>query len=75
MARVAIPLARQVTACAFGGERLDQLFITTASCGIPAEELAEGQPNANAGTLFRIDFSATDVRGVPAPRFAGGAKA
>merc|ERR1712216_622884 len=67
MQRITIPGAKQTTSCAFGGDNLDQLFVTTASCGIPASELATGQPNA--GALFRVDLSGQGIRGVEAPRF------
>ncbi|SFK70377.1 SMP-30/gluconolactonase/LRE family protein [Geodermatophilus ruber] len=51
-----------VTACTFGGPRLDQLFITTSREGLP--------PGADplAGSLFRADVG---VRGLPAREFAG----
>lgn len=50
----------KVTACTFGGEKLDQLFITTS---------LENQPDDGiAGSLFRAE---TGVRGQPARTFAG----
>lgn len=52
----------QVTACAFGGANLDELFITTSRLDLPAD--AEPQ----AGAVFRVD---PGVRGLPAPSFAG----
>lgn len=67
IATVPIPKAKLVTSCAFGGEQLDQLFVTTASCGVGEADLAG--PQSNAGALFRIDLSATDIRGVPAPKY------
>jgi sugar lactone lactonase YvrE len=53
---------RQVTACTFGGERLDQLYMTTSRENLP--------PGADplAGSLFRADVG---VRGLPAREFAG----
>jgi sugar lactone lactonase YvrE len=57
--------ATNVTSCAFGGENLDQLYITTARTGLPPEQLSE-QPLA--GGLFRADVG---VRGLPAFEFAG----
>jgi len=42
----------QITCCAFGGARLDQLFVTTARAGLDAAALAD-QPLA--GALFAID--------------------
>jgi sugar lactone lactonase YvrE len=55
-----VPGARLVTSCAFGGPALDQLFVTTASCGLSAEAL-EAQPNA--GAVFQLDLSGRGVRG------------
>ncbi len=53
---------RQVTACTFGGERLDELFITTSR-----ENLSPGE-DPLAGSLFR---AAVGVRGRPVREFAG----
>jgi sugar lactone lactonase YvrE len=54
--------ARKVTACTFGGEHLDQLFITTSREGL--------QPGDDplAGSLFRAD---PGVRGQPTREYAG----
>jgi sugar lactone lactonase YvrE len=52
----------QVTSCAFGGESLDQLFITTSR-----ENLEPGE-DPLAGSLFRAEVG---VRGLPAREFAG----
>jgi sugar lactone lactonase YvrE len=54
--------ARKVTACAFGGPRLDQLFVTTSRQGV--------DPTADplAGCLFR---AAVGVTGLPVREFAG----
>jgi sugar lactone lactonase YvrE len=54
-----------VTACCLGGPDRRRLFITTASCQLPAERLAQ-QPLA--GSLFALDV---DVPGPPASTFAG----
>jgi len=70
LGKVEIPGANQVTSCAFGGRNLDQLFVTTASCGISAEQL--DSTLVNAGAVFRIDCSALGVTGVVAPRFGVG---
>lgn len=53
---------RMVTACTFGGDRLDQLFITTSREGL--------QPGDDplAGSLFR---AAVGAIGLPAREFAG----
>lgn len=56
-----------ITACTFGGPKLDRLYITTSrqTRHITAEELAK-QPLA--GRLFFID---TGIQGLPETRFAG----
>lgn len=71
---IAVPGASQVTSCAFGGPKLDQLYITTASAGIDGAKLAEGSEEANAGHLFKCDMSNSDVTGMPANLYnlAGG---
>jgi sugar lactone lactonase YvrE len=61
---IKLPTA-QVTACAFGGDNLDILYITTASTGLSANEFTE-QPNA--GGLFCIKI---DVKGLPAFKYKG----
>jgi sugar lactone lactonase YvrE len=52
----------KVTACTFGGQRLDELFITTSR-----EGLASGAEPA-AGSLFRV---VPGVNGLPVREFAG----
>lgn len=54
-----------VTKCAFGGERLDRLFITTARKGLNAEALAS---QTLAGGLFEVEV---DYRGLPPHRYSG----
>jgi sugar lactone lactonase YvrE len=54
--------ARKATACTFGGQQLDELFITTSREGLP-----EGQ-DPLAGSLFR---ARPQVLGLPAREFAG----
>jgi sugar lactone lactonase YvrE len=61
---VRLPVARP-TSCMFGGANLDELYITTASTRMPAEELSK-QPLA--GGIFRCK---PGVRGLPANEFAG----
>ncbi|MGI8446762.1 MAG: SMP-30/gluconolactonase/LRE family protein [Streptosporangiaceae bacterium] len=59
--RVEVPVS-QVTACTFGGPRLDQLYITTSRLDRgPAAE-------PGAGALFRADVGIT---GLPAAAFGG----
>lgn len=62
LCRVEVP-ATNVTSCAFGGDALDELYITTARIGLSETALA-AEPLA--GSLFRIRVP---FRGVPAPRF------
>ncbi len=57
--------ARHVTACAFGGENLRDLYITTATSGFSKEDLLI-QPRA--GNLFMYE---TEVAGVPTFSFKG----
>ena len=59
-----LPVAN-VTACAFGGAELNELFITTARKGIPDEELGK-QPHA--GSLFH---AVTDVTGTTFAKYGG----
>ena len=54
--------ARKVTACTFGGGRLDQLFITTSREGV------EPGSDPLAGSLFRVVMGSV---GVPVREFAG----
>lgn len=61
---IRLPVSRP-TSCAFGGEALDELYITTARQGLSPAELA-AQPLA--GSLFRVR---PGVRGVLPMRFAG----
>lgn len=61
---VPLPVQRP-TSCAFGGENLDILYVTSARFGLSASELAD-QPQA--GGIFAVDAG---VRGLPEPRFAG----
>ncbi|APU12874.1 MULTISPECIES: SMP-30/gluconolactonase/LRE family protein [Actinoalloteichus] len=52
---------RQVTACAFGGDALDTLYITTSRDGL-------SDPETDAGALFAVT---PGVSGVPVLPFAG----
>jgi sugar lactone lactonase YvrE len=53
---VSVP-AQNVTSCVFGGEKMNQLFITTAKLGIDPSDLAK-QPFA--GSVFQVTL---DVAG------------
>lgn len=59
-----LPVQRP-TSCAFGGERLDRLFVTSARVGLEGEALAR-QPLA--GGLFELEVAAT---GLPPASFKG----
>ncbi len=61
---IRLPVA-QVTSCTFGGDRLDELYITTAWNGLPDAGRA-AQPLA--GGLFR---ASPGVTGLPARRYRG----
>ena len=62
--RIRLPVS-QPTSCTFGGEGLDELYVTSAWQGLSAGE-RRGQPLA--GAVFRVR---PGVRGVPAAAFAG----
>lgn len=63
-AEIHLPVSRP-SSCAFGGEELDQLFITSASEGFSEEQRAQ---EPMAGDLFVVQ---TNTCGLPEPRFAG----
>ncbi len=62
--RLALPVS-QVTSCCFAGEKLDELYITTAGEGLDPEVLSK---EPHSGTLFRARVG---VRGLPTFEFAG----
>ncbi len=64
LASIRVP-AKRVTACAFGGENLDELYITTARMELSDEELEE---HPHSGGIFRVK---PGVRGIRAFEFAG----
>jgi len=70
--RIGMPV-RNVTSLTFGGDRLDEIYVTSmARVKHPAvHELfrAEAKPQFGAGSLFRI--TGLGIRGLPEPRFAG----
>jgi sugar lactone lactonase YvrE len=57
--------APNVTKCAFGGENLDELYITTAWSGMSVEDRAK---HPMAGDLFRVDVG---IKGMAQPKFTG----
>jgi sugar lactone lactonase YvrE len=61
LASMPLPVSN-VTSCAFGGENLDELYITTARIGNDELQLSK-QPLA--GALFRVKL---DVKGLPVQR-------
>jgi len=64
LAVIPVPAA-QVTSCTFGGQNLDELYITTARIG-QSEEALLNQPHA--GGVFRVK---PGVAGMPAHFYAG----
>ena len=64
LAEIELP-ATSITACAFGGPNLDQLYITCATLGMSGAEKAQ-QPHA--GGLFVAEVG---VRGLAAGKFGG----
>lgn len=63
LGKVVVPGAKNVTACAFGGKHLDQLYITTARQGLSAKEL---RAYSESGNLF---VAKVGVKGLPASFF------
>jgi sugar lactone lactonase YvrE len=61
---VELPVQRP-TSCAFGGEALDVLYVTSASTRLTPEELGRGP---RAGGLFAVEAG---VRGLAEPRYLG----
>jgi sugar lactone lactonase YvrE len=56
---------RRVTSCAFGGDDLDTLYVTSVRYGLSEAELAD---EPLAGAIFAID---PGVKGLPVGQFAG----
>ncbi|WP_337000466.1 MULTISPECIES: SMP-30/gluconolactonase/LRE family protein [unclassified Microbacterium] len=61
IATVDLPVP-QVTACTFGGDDLDTLYITTSAQGLPADHGTE------AGSVYAVRLG---MRGIPVTPFAG----
>jgi len=70
--RIGMPV-RNITSVMFGGERLDELYVTSmARVKHPAVHdhfAVEAKPQFGAGSLFKV--TGLGVRGLPEPRFAG----
>ena len=70
--RIGMPV-RNVTSVMFGGERLDEVYVTSmARVQHPARHehfAAQARPQFGAGSLFRI--TGLGIEGLPEPRFAG----
>ncbi len=70
--RIGMPV-RNITSVNFGGDRLDEIYVTSmARVKHPAVHdrfAREARPQFLAGSLFRI--TGLGIRGVPEPRFAG----
>jgi sugar lactone lactonase YvrE len=70
--RIGLPV-RNITSVMFGGDRLDEIYVTSmARVKHPAVHdhfHAEAKPQFGAGSLFRV--RGLGIRGVPEPRFAG----
>jgi L-arabinonolactonase len=64
---------RNITSVNFGGDRLDEIYITSmAGVDHPAVHdhfAVEAKPQFGAGSLFRI--TGLGIRGMPEPRFDG----
>jgi sugar lactone lactonase YvrE len=70
--RIGMPV-RNITSVMFGGDRLDEIYVTSmARVKHPAAHdrfAREARPQFLAGSLFRI--AGLNIRGLPEPRFAG----
>jgi L-arabinonolactonase len=70
--RIGMPV-RNVTSLTFGGDRLDEIYVTSmARVSHPAVHdlfVHEVRPQFGAGSLFRV--TGLGIRGIPEPRFAG----
>ncbi|WP_150275997.1 SMP-30/gluconolactonase/LRE family protein [Paenibacillus tepidiphilus] len=64
LGKIGVP-AKNVTSCTFGGEQLDELYITSARGSMSVEELKDWP---DTGGLFRVR---PGVQGVPANRYTG----
>ena len=63
--RVSLPVQRPTSVC-FGGPRLNELYVTSASVGLSQAEIERGH---FAGDLLRVRVD-EGFRGIPGNRFA-----
>ena len=63
LARIEVPGVKNVTSCAFGGAKLNEMYITSSGKG------ADPEAEPNAGALFKITLD--DAVGVPAFEYQG----
>jgi len=61
--KIQVPGASKITSCAFGGEDLSDLYITSAS------ENVDHEKEPHAGSLFRLHLK--NAKGLPAQQFLG----
>jgi len=70
--RIGMPV-RNITSVMFGGDKLDELYVTSMARvkhpAVHAHFAKETKPQFLAGSLFRV--TGLGIRGVPEPRFAG----
>ena len=70
--RIGMPV-RNITSVMFGGEKLDEIYVTSmARVKHPAAHdrfRVDAKPQFGAGSLFRI--TGLGIRGIPEPRFGG----
>ncbi|KAH9944055.1 uncharacterized protein BXZ73DRAFT_39512 [Epithele typhae] len=69
--QVVIPSALNITACAFGGPRNDQLYVTTAHCGACGGDGSRQPSFPDSGDLFVVDFAGEFTSGEWRFPFAG----
>lgn len=60
---IKFPIAK-ITSCAFGGPRLDELYVTTARLGVKPDDAGQ----RDAGSVFRVGLG---VSGAESHRYAG----
>ncbi|KAH9950487.1 hypothetical protein B0H21DRAFT_868936 [Amylocystis lapponica] len=68
---VVFPTVLHVTACTFGGQNNDQLYVTTAHCGATGGDASRQAQFPDSGNLFVIDFSGQYTGGIWRHEFAG----